>query len=102
MRLTPRPPARLDERLTDIAAGDRAALMHAELTALFTAREDQHLRRLVADFHAGTLTEPLMRSGIAAIAEGRAVLEDLQRTMRRGQTARHHATQPPVDSRVGA
>ena len=92
-----RPPT-LDEAHTRMAAGQRAAIVQADLGPLVAARETATLSRLVAEFRAGTLTDLAARTGIAAIAEGRALLEDLTRTMRHGAIAQSHMAQPSRDS----
>ena len=91
----------LDEDLADITRADQATLLHATLRAKVADRESYWIKRLVAEFRANGLTEPLMRSAVAAIAEGQALLEDLSRTMRLGHDARSRAAQPRRDSRAG-
>lgn len=91
----------LDETLTDIGRGDQAALVHGALRGKVAEREAQWLRKLVADFQAGTLTDRQTLSAVAAIAEGRALLTDLTRTMRLGSEARQRAAQPLRDSHAG-
>lgn len=87
-----------DETLQRTADAQRAALVHADLAPLVAAREAHTVARLVAEFRAGTLSDQIARSGIAAISEARALLEDLTRTMRHGDVARSHLAQPIRDS----
>jgi hypothetical protein len=92
----------LDETLDAIASGDTATVLRAELASRIHEREAATVNRLVADYRAGSLKESSLRDAVAAISEGRALLEDLTRTMRLGNEARQRAAQPGLGiSRAG-
>jgi hypothetical protein len=58
-------------------------------------REEQIIARLIREYRDGKSTEASMRSGIAAIAELRTLLGDLDREIRLGHddSVRHLLTQ---------
>lgn len=70
-----------------IARGLQAGSLKAAMAPRFAKREEAVLKRLVREHIDGTLTEASMRSGIAAIAELRALAGDLDADARQGHAA---------------
>ena len=60
-----------------------AAIILAEIGDRLAQREERWIVRLLAAHRDGALTEPLMRSAVAAIAELRGLRADLEREHRR-------------------
>jgi len=80
--------ARVPDEL-DLARAQRLQYVATEIARMTQHREAALITRLVMEHRNGTLTEPAMRSAIAAIAELRALLDDLARAARASTT---HAT----------
>lgn len=84
----------LDAALDASAAGHRAAVVAQHCAPLIAAREAEVVARLVAEYRAGTLTDPMARAGVAEIAAGRSLLDRLTTAMRQGELARQQMAQP--------
>jgi hypothetical protein len=63
-----------------------AAVVLAELRGRLAEREERWIVRLLSAHRDGTLSEPLMRSAVAAIAELRGLRADLEHEIRLGQS----------------
>jgi hypothetical protein len=63
-----------------------AAIVLAEIRTRLEDREERWIARLLSAHRDGNLSEPLMRSAVAAIAELRGLRSDLEHEIRLGQS----------------
>ena len=70
-----------------VAQGDASGRLLAVLRPRLHERQERILKRLLQEHTDGALTETSMRSGIAAIAELRALERDLAADFDRGHSA---------------
>src|SRR4030095_734929 len=77
-----------------IERGAVAGSLLAALRPYLQARQNTALAQLVQGHYDGTLTEPIMRSGIAAIAELRSLERDLEAQVAKGRSADAGAMTP--------
>jgi hypothetical protein len=71
----------------NLAIGQAAGTLRQALAPRVLEREQTIIRQLVQHHYDGTLTEPVMRAGIAGLAELRKLMGDLDRDIRRGHDA---------------
>jgi len=82
------------DALEVIERGAVAGSLLAALRPYLQARQNTALAKLVQGHYDGTLTEPIMRSGIAAIAELRSLERDLEAQVAKGRSADAGAMTP--------
>ena len=78
---------RSDADVERAARGGVAAALQHQFDQRIAEKENQILRRAITDYRANTLTGDTARAAIAAIAELRSLMGDLDRDVRLGQEA---------------
>ena len=73
-----------DERFDDIAGGQIARVVHAEMGEIVAEREAKIINELVTAYKSGKLSNELMLSRVAAISELRTILAGLANQIQKG------------------
>ena len=82
-----------DDEFTRLQRGASAGYVRADLAQRLAIRESKLMSAVIAKWRAGQLTGDDARATIAAIAELRGILDDLEREARQGQDARQRVMQ---------